>query len=169
MQVATRDRCYRAIQIPLGFLRTCGISLGVPTKGNLFFRLDTVTNLRQHKYMQDVLNNARQNITLARELGVGIANDFDASSAEDQGHNGREIVAMCKLGLSPVETIRATTTTASELMGWQDKVGSIEPGKFADIVAVVGDPLLDISQERVNFVMKGGVVLKNEVSLATAH
>jgi len=54
-------------------------------------------------------------------------------------------------------------------MGWQDKVGSIEPGKFADIVAVVGDPLLDISQEHVNFVMKGGVVLKNEVSLATAH
>ena len=141
----------------------------VPTKGDFFFRLDSVTNPRQRKYMEDVLNNARQNITLARELGVRIANGFDASSAQDQGHNGREIVAMCKLGLSPVETIRATTTTASELMGWQDKVGSIEPGKFADIVAVVGDPLLDISQERVNFVMKGGVVLKNEVSLATAH
>jgi imidazolonepropionase-like amidohydrolase len=120
--------------------------------------------------MQDLLNNARQNITLARELGVRIANGFDASSAEDQGHNGREIVAMCKLGLSPLEAIRAATTTASELIGWQDKVGSIEPGKFADIVAVAGDPLLDISQvEHVKFVMKGGVVIKNEMSIAAPH
>ncbi len=142
----------------------------VPTKGDFFFRLDSVTNPRQRKYMEDVLNNARQNITLARELGVRIANGFDASSAEDQGHNGREIVAMCKLGLSPLEAIRAATTTATELMGWQDKVGSIAPGKFADIIAVPGDPLLDISQvEHVNFVMKGGVVIKNEVSRATAH
>jgi imidazolonepropionase-like amidohydrolase len=142
----------------------------VPTKGNLFSRLDTVTNPGRHKYMQDVLNNARQNITLARELGVRITNGFDASSAEDQGHNGREIVAMCKLGLSPLEAIRAATATASELMGWQDKVGSIEPGKFADIVAVAGDPPLDISQvEHVKFVMKGGVVIKNEMSVAAPH
>jgi imidazolonepropionase-like amidohydrolase len=142
----------------------------VPTKGNFFFRLDSVTNPRQRKYMEDVLNNARQNITLARELGVRIANGFDASSAEDQGHNGREIVAMCKLGLSPLEAIRAATTTASELLGWQDKVGSIEQGKYADIIAVAGDPLLDISQvEHVKFVMKGGVVIKNEMLIAAPH
>jgi imidazolonepropionase-like amidohydrolase len=142
----------------------------VPTKGNFFFRLDTVTNPRQRKYMQDVLNNARQNIALARELGVKIANGFDASSAENHGHNAREIVAMSKLGLSPLEAILAATTTASELMGWQDKVGSIEPGKYADIIAVSGDPLLDISQvEHVKFVMKGGVVIKNEIALAAAH
>ena len=142
----------------------------VPTKGYFFFRLDSVTNPRQRKYMEDVLNNARQNIQLARELGVRIANGFDPSSAEDHGRNAREIIAMSKLGLSPLEAIRAATTTASELLGWQDKVGSIEQGKYADIIAVAGDPLLDISQvEHVKFVMKGGVVIKNEISVATAH
>ena len=142
----------------------------VPTKGNFVFRLDTVTNPRQRKYMEDVLNNARQNIALAQELGVRIANGFDASSAEDQGHNAREIVAMSKLGLPPMEALRAATTAASELLGWKDKVGSIEPGKYADIIAVPGDPLLDISQvEHVKFVMKGGVVIKNEMLLAAPH
>jgi imidazolonepropionase-like amidohydrolase len=142
----------------------------VPTKGNFFFRLDAVTNPRQRKYMEDVLNNARQNIALAQELGVRIANGFDASSAEDQGHNAREIVAMSKLGLPPMEALRAATTTASELLGWQDKVGSIEPGKYADIIAVAADPLLDISQlEHVKFVMKGGVVIKNEMLIAVPH
>jgi len=142
----------------------------VPTKGYFFFRLDSVTNPRQRKYMEDVLKNARQNITLARELGVRIANGFDPSSAEDHGHNAREIIAMSKLGLSPLDAIRAATTTASELMGWQDKVGSVEPGKFADIIAVPGDPLLDISQvEHVKFVMKGGIVIKNEMLIAAPH
>jgi imidazolonepropionase-like amidohydrolase len=52
---------------------------------------------------------------------------------------------------------------ASELLGWKDKVGTIEPGKWADIVAVSGDPLKDISElSRVKFVMKGGVVYKSE-------
>ena len=145
--------------------------LGTRQRQSLFPAGYLVTNLRQHKYMQVYFEQrqAKHNAG-ARELGVRVANGFDASSAEDQGHNGREIVAMCKLGLSPLEAIRAATTTASELIGWQDKVGSIEPGKFADIVAVAGDPLLDISQvEHVKFVMKGGVVIKNEMSIAAPH
>lgn len=69
---------------------------------------------------------------------------------------------MSKLGLTPIEAIRAATVTAAELMGWQDRVGSIAPGKYADIIAVPGDPLSDISVLRnVQFVMKGGDVVKN--------
>ena len=91
-----------------------------------------------------------------------IANGFDPSSAEGHGQNAHEIIAMAKLGLTPIEAIRAATTTAAELLGWQDTVGSIVAGKFADIIAVTGDPLADISElEHVKFVMKGGVIVKD--------
>jgi imidazolonepropionase-like amidohydrolase len=63
-----------------------------------------------------------------------------------------------------LDVIRAITATAAEMLGWQDRVGAIERGKFADIVAVSGDPIADISElERVRFVMKGGQVVRNEL------
>jgi imidazolonepropionase-like amidohydrolase len=66
-----------------------------------------------------------------------------------------------KLGLPPIEAIQAATTVAAELMGWSDRIGSIEKGKFADLIAVDGDPLQDISAlQHVKFVMKGGVQVK---------
>jgi imidazolonepropionase-like amidohydrolase len=68
---------------------------------------------------------------------------------------------MVKYGMTPAQAIRSATLTAAELLGMQDKVGTIEAGKFADIVAVPGDPLRDVTElEKVNFVMKGGVVYK---------
>lgn len=70
---------------------------------------------------------------------------------------------MVKFGMTPVQVIQAATIEAARLMGWQDRVGSIEAGKFADLVAVQGDPTADITElERVKFVMKGGHVFKNE-------
>jgi imidazolonepropionase-like amidohydrolase len=67
--------------------------------------------------------------------------------------------------MTPAQAIRAATIDAAQLMGWQDRIGSIEAGKFADIVAVDGDPISDITElERVKFVMKGGHIFKNEVS-----
>jgi imidazolonepropionase-like amidohydrolase len=66
-------------------------------------------------------------------------------------------------GMSPLDVIRAITTNAAEMLGWQDRVGAIESGKFADLVAVTGDPLADITElERVRFVMKGGAVVRND-------
>jgi imidazolonepropionase-like amidohydrolase len=63
--------------------------------------------------------------------------------------------------MTPAQALRSATSSAAELLGMQDKVGSIEPGKLADIVAVPGDPLADVSvMEKVDFVMKGGVVQK---------
>ncbi len=75
----------------------------------------------------------------------------------------REFAALVRGGMTPVDAIRAATVNASELLGWQDQVGSIEPGKYADIIAVAGDPLRDIGEMGdVKFVMKGGKVFKND-------
>ena len=70
---------------------------------------------------------------------------------------------MVDAGLPQIETIRAATINAAELMGAQDQVGSVEAGKFADLIAVTGDPLKDVTElKRVRFVMKGGEVVKIE-------
>lgn len=71
--------------------------------------------------------------------------------------------ALKDLGIPPADIIRAATSSAADLMGWKDRIGTIEPGKFADIIAVSGDPLADITElERVRFVMKGGEMVKND-------
>ena len=66
-------------------------------------------------------------------------------------------------GMPPLDVIRAITTNAAEMLGWQDRIGAVEPGKFADLVAVAGDPIADITElERVRFVMKDGRVIRND-------
>ncbi len=72
--------------------------------------------------------------------------------------------SLCGLGVPPLDVIRAATSNAAELLAWQDRIGVIEAGKSADVVAVSGDPIQDITAlERVKFVMKAGVVVKNEI------
>jgi imidazolonepropionase-like amidohydrolase len=69
-----------------------------------------------------------------------------------------------KAGMSPLDIIRGVTTNAAEMLGWQDRVGAVEPGKLADLIAVAGDPVSDITElERVRFVMKDGRVIRNDV------
>ncbi|MDP9146260.1 MAG: amidohydrolase family protein [Acidobacteriota bacterium] len=80
------------------------------------------------------------------------------------GTQAKEFAVLVKYGLSPVKAIQAATIVNAEMMGWQDKIGSIEKGKFADLVAVSGDPLQDITElERIKFVMKGGQVFRNDL------
>jgi len=80
------------------------------------------------------------------------------------GTQGKEFEYMVKFGMTPLQVIRAATTEGAQLMGWQDRVGSVQPGKFADLVAVAGDPIADITElERVQFVMKDGHIFKNEL------
>ena len=68
-------------------------------------------------------------------------------------------------GMPPLEVLRAITTNAAEMLGWQDRIGAIEAGKFADLVAVSGDSLADITElERVRLGMKGGKVVRNDLS-----
>jgi imidazolonepropionase-like amidohydrolase len=67
-------------------------------------------------------------------------------------------------GASPLYALRMATMVNAEIIHWQDKVGSIEKGKFADLIATAGDPLNDISEmQRVKFVMKGGVMIRNDL------
>src|SRR5262249_56924682 len=67
-------------------------------------------------------------------------------------------------GMPALDIIRAATASAAEMLGWQDRVGTVEPGRFADLIAVAGDPVADITElERVAFVMKGGLVIRNDL------
>jgi len=86
------------------------------------------------------------------------------------GTQGSEFEALVKRGaISPTRAIQAGTVVNAEALGWQDRVGSIEKGKFADIIAVAGDPQADISElQRVKFVMKGGKVIRNDLTATTA-
>ena len=97
--------------------------------------------------------------------GVKIAFGTDAGGFSwTEFPEAREFKYYVDYGMTPMQAIRTATTTAAELLGWSDRIGSIEPGKFADIIAVSGDPLSDITElERVKFVMKDGVVYKNEL------
>jgi len=97
----------------------------------------------------------------AMKAGVKIAFGTDAGGFAWTVNPAKEFAYMVKWGMTPAQALRSATTSAAELLGWSDQVGSIEAGKFADIVAVPGDPLADVSQlENVDFVMKGGKVYK---------
>jgi imidazolonepropionase-like amidohydrolase len=74
-------------------------------------------------------------------------------------------VNLHRAGMPALDVIRAVTSNAAEMLGWSDRIGTIEPGKFADLVAVSGNPVTDIGElERVRFVMKGGQVIRDELS-----
>jgi len=97
----------------------------------------------------------------ALKAGVKIAFGTDAGGFAWDVNPAVEFGWMTKWGMTPLQALRSATTIAAELMSMQKEVGSIEPGKFADIVAVPGDPTQDIKVlEKVGFVMKGGVVYK---------
>lgn len=99
----------------------------------------------------------------AMQAGVKIAFGTDAGGFDWRMNPAKEFASMVKYGMTPVQAIRAATATASELLGMQDKVGTVEAGKLADIVAVPGDPLADINtMEKVDFVMKGGRIFRRQ-------
>jgi imidazolonepropionase-like amidohydrolase len=111
------------------------------------------------------LDGIHQEIQTALSLHVKIAAGSDASSPERQGKNAAELQALANRGMSPIDAIRAATVNAAELLGWQDDVGVLEPGHFADMIAVNGDPLKDLTLlQHVRFVMKGGLVISPEPS-----
>jgi imidazolonepropionase-like amidohydrolase len=111
---------------------------------------------------KEVMPAARKNIAHAFSSGVKVAFGTDAA-VYPHGLNAHEFAVMVKLGLTPLQSIQAATINAADLLGWSDKIGAVESGKWADIIAVDGDPLQDVTTlERVKFVMKGGEVVKNE-------
>ena len=122
---------------------------------------------RQQKWPEDVLRKnvetteaQRAGFRKAVAAGVRIAYGTD-SGVYPHGLNAMQLPYMVKYGMTPMQAIRSATISAAELMQWQDSVGSISPGKYADIIAVEGDALADLrSFTKVGFVMKGGVVYK---------
>lgn len=110
---------------------------------------------------REVMPAARKNVARAFAAGVKVGFGTDAA-VYPHGLNAHEFAVMVKLGLTPLQAIQAATINDADLLGWSDKVGTLEPGKWADVVAVDGDPLADVTTlERVKFVMKGGEVVKN--------
>ena len=121
-----------------------GESLGVPP-----------AEIERQRQLGDRAGNS-----LAKALKAGIPVGFGTDAGVfPHGQNAREFAVRAGFGETPMQGIQSATKIAAEVMGWSDRVGSITPGKFADLIAVSGDPLKDISElERVKFVMKGGVV-----------
>lgn len=112
--------------------------------------------------MKMVSAAAEKNAQKAFQAGVKIGMGTDAA-VYPHGLNAHELAVYVKLGMTPLQAIQSATVTDAELLGWSDKVGSLEPGKWADVIAVDGDPLQDITTlQHVRFVMKGGQVFKNE-------
>jgi imidazolonepropionase-like amidohydrolase len=110
----------------------------------------------------------RNGIRIARAYNVPIALGTDAGVGA-HGANGHEFTLLVEWGgLTPMRAITAGTMNAAKLLGWSERIGSLTPGKLADVVAVPGDPLTDIrAMERVSFVMKNGVVYKDARQDAT--
>ena len=111
----------------------------------------------------------RESFRRAVRAGVKVAFGTDAG-VYPHGLNARQFAFMVRYGLTPMQAIQSATTSAADLLGWSDRVGSIAPGRYADLVAVDGDPLADITLlEHVNFVMKGGVIYKDTRQSAAAR
>jgi imidazolonepropionase-like amidohydrolase len=109
-----------------------------------------------------VLPIAQEHLSHAFKEGVKVAFGTDAA-VYPHGLNAHEFAKMVSMGMTPLQSIQAATVNAADLIGWTDRVGTVEPGKFADIIAVQGDPLADVHVlENVHFVMKGGEVIKNQ-------
>ena len=111
------------------------------------------------KVWVDMIKIHEDTFRRALKAGVKIAFGTDAGGFDWTIDPAKEFPIMVKYGMTPAQALRSATMTAAELLSMQEQIGSLEPGKYADIVAVPGDPMADIQQlERVNFVMKGGVV-----------
>jgi imidazolonepropionase-like amidohydrolase len=105
----------------------------------------------------------REAFGLAVKKGAKIAYGTDAGGYSWSENQAKEFSYMVRYGMTPMQAIRSATVVAAELLQAEGDIGAIEPGKYADIVAVEGDPLKDISElERVRFVMKGGKILRDE-------
>ncbi|MFH1573840.1 MAG: amidohydrolase family protein, partial [Acidobacteriota bacterium] len=125
-----------------------GTSLGVPPD-----EIERSRKMREYR-----------NATFRKALKAGLTIPFGTDAgAFTHGHNAREFAIRVSEGESPMQSIRSATSIAAEVMGWSDRVGSLEPGKYADLIAVAGNPLENITElERVRFVMKGGVIYHND-------
>jgi imidazolonepropionase-like amidohydrolase len=123
---------------------------------------------RLHGWSKNVLRKNEETTEAQREgfakavkAGAKLAFGTD-SGGYPHGMNAKQFAYMVRFGMTPMQAIQSATSVAAELMGWEDRVGALEPGRFADVVAVPGDVLEDVDLlTDVAFVMKGGEVVKH--------
>jgi imidazolonepropionase-like amidohydrolase len=117
---------------------------------------ETMRKLRESQVAAEAV------VAKAIDRGVRITFGTD-SGVYPHGLNARQFASYVRAGMTPIAAIRTATTVAAELMGWSDRVGSLAPGRFADLVAVAGDPLADVTElERPVVVAKGGTLVRDE-------
>ncbi len=148
----------------------------VPTDGpietymDIFAKPLTEAERKQTEFqIKMFIGGSRKRLERAVKAGVPIAAGSDMYYQMPGKTRGQASMPMLRAyaesGMTPLQIIRAATMNGAELIGWQDRIGSVEANKFADIIAVEGDPLKDITVlEHVKFVMKGGRVIKNELN-----
>jgi imidazolonepropionase-like amidohydrolase len=106
----------------------------------------------------------RENFGHAYQSGAKLAFGTD-SGVYPHGDNAKQFGKMVEWGMKPLEAIQAATVNAADLLGWADKIGTLETGRYADLIAVSGDPVSDVRVlESVKFVMKGGMVVRNDLA-----
>ena len=150
----TDDLMDRAIKQNVAWVPTMYVTVYVTPRGGIWPRLVDIEKAA---------------IKRAFQKGVNIVYGTDAGGYAWTEPQAREFSLMVQAGMSPMAAIRAATSGAARLLDQQERLGSIAAGKLADLVAVPGDPLRDISVlERVRFVMKDGVVYRNEPGVQSA-
>jgi len=111
---------------------------------------------------REVGTSQRESFSLAVKMGAKVVFATD-SGVYPHGDNGKQFARAVRFGMTPAQAIQSATSVTADLLGWEDRVGEIAPGMYADIIAVNANPLDDIAElEDVDFVMKGGVVYKHQ-------
>jgi imidazolonepropionase-like amidohydrolase len=136
----------------------------------------TITKLQAQHQNFPMAELSKDSFQRALKAGVKIAYSVNATGARGKqegpyhGEEGVEFKLMVEYGMTPLQAIRSATSVGAENIGWGDRVGSIEKGKYADIIGVSGDPSKDVTElERVKFVMKGGQVFRNDLKASVAN
>jgi len=113
------------------------------------------------KYSLEALREKSGRLAISRGVKISFGTGVGPFA---HGTQAAEFAYLVKYGMTPSQAIQSATTVAAKMMGWQDQIGSLEKGKYADIIAVSADPLKDITElGRVKFVMKGGEVIRNDL------
>jgi len=136
----------------------------------------TITKIQGERQNFPMAELSKASFQRALKAGVKIAFSVNATGAHGKqagpyhGEEAVEFANMVTFGMTPLQAIRAATSVGADNLGWGDRIGSIEKGKYADFVGVAGNPANDVTElERVKFVMKGGQVVRNDLRPSTAN